>query len=127
MSETAAMVALGVNYASAFIITSIWNFPTPDTKLFPCLSILFVVSILFGMLVADIKNALLYTIGSIIIGLVLATAIVAAPSLVVEGIEFLDTSISLALVAVSRLLVVGITFIFLGIIIGCFVGEALSG
>lgn len=125
--ETGAMVALGVNYAGAFIITSIWNYPTADSKLLLHISIVFAVSILFGAIIVDLKKALLYTIGSIVVGLVLATTIMASPSIVVEGIEFLDASVSLALIAVSRLLVVGVTFVFLGIIIGCFVGEAIPG
>jgi hypothetical protein len=88
-----AMFALGVNYASLWIVAFIWNWPNADSELIVHIILMLVLSILFGALIVDMKKALFYSVGSIIIGIVLATVIIAMPALIAEsskGIEVLS-------------------------------------
>lgn len=131
--EIGAMMALGANYAAVCVIAFVWG---PDafarvggahSELLIYILILFIVSLLFGALIIDMKKTLFYTIGSIVIGIALATAIISAPSVMSPGdIILLDFSITVALATVSRLFVVGITFMIVGAILGSFVGDMVS-
>jgi len=123
--EIGAMIALGVNYATAYVTAFVWQTGGPDLIIH--ILMMFVVSLLFGALMVDIQKTVLYTAGSIAIGISIATAlIVAPPAMLTQNIELLSFDIALALHFVARLFIVGITFIIIGVIVGCFVGDALS-
>ncbi|HKZ93453.1 MAG TPA: hypothetical protein VJ249_02575 [Candidatus Bathyarchaeia archaeon] len=124
--ELGAMLALGVNYAGAWVIAFIWNWPDPDSELYVHLLVMLVVSLLFGSLIVDIKRTLFYTIGSIIMGIGLATILIAMPAILAESAGGIDASVSVALSAISKLFVVSVPFLMIGVFAGCFVGDAFS-
>jgi len=125
--EIGVMAATGVNYAGGYIVAFVWDFPAPHTELFLHILMMFFFSVLSGAVIADFRKGILYTIGSIMLGIFLATAIISAPSMLLgESIALVDVSITVALVAITRLFILGVTFQILGIIIGGFIGDAVS-
>jgi presenilin-like A22 family membrane protease len=124
--EISAMLALSVNYAGAYILAIIWNWPSPETELYVHLVALFIVSFLFGALIVNIQRTLIYTIVSIVIGMALAAFFVSLPSVMLgEAYEAVDLSLTVALAVLSRLFVVGAMFQLIGPLFGCFLGDLL--
>ena len=125
--EIGMTTLLSLNLAAAYVTAFIWG-STSDTQLFVHLGVVFAASLLFGATLADTRKALLYAIGSIIVGLALAVAMISIPALILaESVELVDTTVTVAVIAVTRLFIIGITFLFLGVIIGSFVGDAIVG
>jgi asparagine N-glycosylation enzyme membrane subunit Stt3 len=121
------MTTLGVNYAAAFIIALLWDWPDPDSELYIYITAIFIVSLLFGALISDMRKTFLYVMGSMAIGIFLATFILSAPSLTLtETLAFFDISITIALTGVIRFFILGVTFMVIGVIVGCFMGDALA-
>lgn len=122
-----AMFALGVNYAAAWIVAFIWNWPNPDSELTVHVLLMLLVSMLFGALIIDMKRALFFSVGSIIMGFVLATVIIAMPALIVEGPGGIEASVTVAVSTIAKLFVVSVTFLIIGVFAGCIVGDAVTG
>lgn len=125
--EIGAMLALSVNYASAWVAAMIWNWPNPDSELIVHIIIMLVISLLFGAIITDMKKAIFYSIGAVAIGIVIATVIIAMPALIAEGPGGIEVSFTVALSTISKLFVVSVTFLILGVFAGCFIGDAVSG
>lgn len=127
LREMGAMVALGINYATAYMIAFVWDWPTPDSELLIHILLIFIFSFLFGAIIVNMKKTFFYTFGAVAIGMASATAVISAPSLILTGnIELVDLDITLAVTSVSRIFLVGITFVIVAVIAGCFVGGAVS-
>lgn len=125
MLEIGAMIALGIDYAAAYVTAYVWH--TSGSELIIHILIIFVFSLLYGALIIDLEKTIFYTMGSIVIGASLAIVAIVAPSLTLTGnIELLNFDITVAVHFVGRFLIIGITFIIVGAIIGCFVGDAMS-
>lgn len=125
MLEIGAMIALGIDYAAAYVTAYVWH--ASGSELIIHILIIFVFSLLYGALIIDLEKTIFYTMGSIVIGASLAIVAIVAPSLTLTGnIELLNFEITVALHFVGRFLIIGITFIIVGAIIGCFVGDAMS-
>lgn len=124
--EIGAMLALGINYAGAYVVAIVWNWPTLETELYIHLAALFLAGFLFGMLVVNLQRALIYTIVAIVIGMALAVVFVSLPSFMLgEAYEAIDLSFTVALATVSRLFVVGVVFQLIAPFFGCFLGDVL--
>jgi len=122
------MIACGFNFSAAYINAIIWNWPNPDSELYVYILSLFFVSLLFGAIIVDITKSIYYTLGSAAISILLAAAMIAAPSAISGGgATAVDVSLTVALASVLRLFIIGVSFIVFGMLIGCFVGDAISG
>lgn len=125
MLEIGAMIALGINYATAYVTVFVWH--TIGLELGIHILMIFVFTLLYGALIVDIEKTIFYTAGAIVIGASLAIAVIVAPSLAIaENIELTNFDIAIALHFVARFLILEITFIIVGAIMGCFVGDAVS-
>jgi hypothetical protein len=125
--EIGAILGLGLNYASAYVIAFVWNFPDPDSELILHIFTVFIVSLLFGALIVDIRKALLYALGAIPLGVAIATTLISAPSIMLaENIALVDTSVTVALTAIVRIFIIGVTFQIIGIFVGCLFGDSVS-
>jgi len=125
MLEIGAMIALGIDYATAYVTAFVWH--ASDSELTAHILVIFVFSLLYGALIVDFEKTIFYTLGSIVIGASLAIAVIVAPSLTLAGnIELLNFDMAVALHFVGRFLIVGITFMMVGAIVGCFIGDAMS-
>jgi hypothetical protein len=132
--ETGAMLALSIDLAAAFVFAFVWGPGAyaraygSEIGLIVYVLMSFFPSLLFGAVVIDIRKILLYAIGSIIIGAVVAIVVIAAPSMMVgEGVALVDTTITVAIASVARYLLIGTTFIILGMIVGGFAGDRIAG
>lgn len=125
--EIGAMLALSVNYASAWVAALIWNWPNPDSELVIHILIMLAISLLFGAIIVDMKRAIFYSIGAVVIGFVIATVIIAMPALIAEGPKGIEVSFMVALSTISKLFVVSVTFLIIGVFAGCFIGDAVAG
>lgn len=124
--EAGATILLGLDLAAAYVTGFIWD-PTSEWQLLIHLVIVFLVSLLFGALVADMKKTLFHLIASIILGVSLAIFIITSPALIfATNAALVDATLTVALVGVARLFMVGVTFIMLGAFAGNFVGEMLG-
>ena len=96
--------------------------------LFLHIAIIFFTSFLFGTLTHDIAKTLIHTIGAVVIGVVLAIAIITSPTIIFsEYSSFMDTTMTVAVVTIARLFIVGATFLVIGTMIGTFFGGSLEG
>lgn len=125
--EIGAMAALGVIYAAAWITAFIWNWPTADSELTVHIVVMLVTSLMFGALIVDMKKTLMYSVGSMVIGIMLASVVIAMPALIAEGPKEIEASFTVALSTISKLFIVSISFLIIGLFIGCFVGDAITG
>lgn len=124
--EIGAMLALGINYAGAYVVAIVWNWPTPETELYIHLVALFFAGFLFGTLIVNLQRTLIYTMVASVIGMALAVLFVSLPSLMLgEAYEAIDLSFTVALATISRLFVVGVMFQLIGPLFGCFLGDVL--
>jgi hypothetical protein len=138
MLEIAATIAFGVNLAAAYVIGFVWtpfinvetgvpvgfDFGPEQAYLFLHVALVFLLSFLFGAIIADTTKTLVYTIVAAAIGVILATAIITAPAIIYA--ESVDTTMTVALVAVVKFLIVGVVFQGLGAILGSFLGNSLA-
>ncbi len=126
------MVAFGVNLSAAYVMAFVW---TPESRgfsfeigqmyLFLHIAIVFFTSFAFGAITADIAKALIGTIGAVVIGAVLAIAVITSPTIIFpEYAALMDTTMTVALVSVARFFIVGATFLVVGTIIGTFFGAS---
>lgn len=127
IAELGAMLALGVNYASAWVVAFIWNWPNPDSELVVHVVLMLALSMLFGALVVDMKKALFYSIGAIVTGIVLATVLLTMPAVLVESSGGIEASFTVALSSISKLFVISVTFLIIGVFAGCIIGDAVTG
>jgi len=125
--EIGAMLALSVNYASAWVAALIWNWPNPDSELVIHIVIMLAISLLFGAIIVDMKRAIFYAVGAVAIGIVIATVIIAMPALIAEGPGGIEVSFTVALSTIAKLFVVSVTFLIIGVFAGCFIGDAVTG
>jgi hypothetical protein len=127
MLEIGAMIALGFNYAALYLVAFIWNWPSSDMELVIHVVAAFCISLLFGVLIVDLKRSLFYTLVAVPLGISLAVAIISMPVMTTTtDIALIDVSITAALILISRLFVVALTFIIMGAIAGCFIGDLVS-
>lgn len=129
--EFGAMLVLSIDLAAAFVFAFVWG-PGPFARVYGAESSLlvyvlmsFVPSLLFGALVIDMRKILFYAIASIVIGAVVAIAIISIPSMMIG--ELLDTTLTVAISSVARFLIIGVSFIIVGIMIGSFAGDRIVG
>ena len=135
--DIVTMVAFGLNLAAAYVIAFVWtptssasgfSFGIEQMYLFLHIAIIFFTSFLFGTLTHDIAKTLIHTIGAVVIGVVLAIAIITSPTIIFsEYSSFMDTTMTVAVVTVARFFIVGATFLVIGTMIGTFFGGSLEG
>lgn len=125
--ELVATITLAINYAAAYVVTFVWDVPTPSLELALHIGIVLVASLLFGTLIADIKKTIVYTVVSVIMGIAIAMIAIIMPALILaEGPGIIDLYLSVGLSELSRLFIIGISFVVLGTLVGAFLAEAMK-
>jgi len=122
--ELIAVLGLSVDYATAYLVTFIWNVPTPNSELVLHVAIVFGASLLFAALIANITKTIIYTLASIVIGIGFAVAIILAPPIIQgAGPDFINFYLSVGLMELTKLFIVGISFLVLGTLLGSLLAE----
>ena len=122
ISEAAVVLVSCTNYTSVTLLNTIWGL-----DLSVLLPILFIESILMGMITIDTKKALVYACTTIFFGTALATLVMATPPILLgEGAATVDSVLNTALMALSKLLIFNIIVFIIGALLGSFAGEWLE-
>jgi hypothetical protein len=127
ISEASALLALSLNYMGAYIIAILWKWPSEEMILLFYILAVFIVSLLFGSFIIDLKRSTIYTAISAAIGMFLAVTLMSAPPIILslEAMS-IDATLTMALTVISKLFLVGVTFAFIGTIVGCIIGDMLA-
>lgn len=79
---------------------------------------------MIGLLIVNIERSVIYTVICVIIGKAMVVAILLSPYIILgANVGAQNVASYVTLNAIAKLLLVGTVVYFLGVIIGCFLGE----
>lgn len=116
MLAIGTILALSIDYAAIYVLAFIWNLDILYYML-----IILVLSLLFGAVVVDLKKTIIYMSVALLFGTFISVGVLSVPSLSLGEGE----TITLILAYISRYFLLSLFPSIPGIILGCFVGDAI--
>jgi hypothetical protein len=115
-ARTLIIIALSFDYASIYATAIIWN---REIEYFFVLG--FIVNFLAGVIIVNLRKALGYTLLSLFLGATLAVLMI----ITLPGIN-VNVALSVTLNRFSLNTIISIIVYVLGLLLGCFVGDAFA-
>lgn len=115
------VAASSVNYACIAVLTIFWQL-----DLIPFMFIALLMSLMIGIIGADIARSLFYTIAGVVVGTFLGAAIYLAPySIFGESLQATNIASFVLFSILGKHFLVGLSLYMVGAIAGSFIGESI--
>jgi len=115
-------LALTTNFAFGYMIPLFWK---EEGALY--FSTLALISLLAGMVILNVKKAFIYLFACLVTGGMLTTVIYILPAVVFGELWRIELALAFLVPILVRGLVISLALSVFVVIIGCFLGQALTG
>lgn len=116
------VTSLALNYTSVHLLNIIW-----DLDILYYLVLVFVVSLLFGVIVVDVRKSIALTCVALATSVAITFGLYMMPYWIfAESMARINVTVVIFFNVIAKLLVVGAILFIVGTLIGCFIGEELA-
>lgn len=123
MWSIGVIITSSLNYAAANLLIIIWGVSLPYYSL-----IVFILSVMIGIIVSNTSKSIIYAYTSMIGGLLIASTIFFAPYIMfAESVERFNIAAIVFFSFLAKVFLVSVILYFLGAILGCFLSERVLG